>query len=69
MGLNFYGGTCLHVIYALNRLSEDIDLHNSAEVDISNLETELLTFLKQMLVTNKSQRNPKKVNGGFSVLP
>ena len=34
-GLNFYGGTCLHVIYALNRLSEDIDLDNSAEVDIS----------------------------------
>jgi hypothetical protein len=24
--LNFYGGTCLHIIYNLNRLSEDIDL-------------------------------------------
>ncbi len=24
--LNFYGGTCLHTVYGLNRLSEDIDL-------------------------------------------
>lgn len=59
-GLNFYGGTCLHVIYALNRLSEDIDLHNSAEVDISNLETELLTFFKANVgyqqITTKSQK-------------
>jgi len=23
--LNFYGGTCLHAIYGLNRLSEDLD--------------------------------------------
>jgi len=28
--LNFYGGTCLHVVYGLNRLSEDLDLDNGA---------------------------------------
>ncbi len=44
--LNFYGGTCLHVIYELNRLSEDIDLDNSNGIDLSNLETDLLTFYR-----------------------
>jgi predicted nucleotidyltransferase component of viral defense system len=39
--LNFYGGTCLHVVYELNRLSEDIDLDNSAEVDLSTLADDL----------------------------
>ena len=44
--LNFYGGTCLHVIYGLNRLSEDIDLDNSSRIDLSKLENDLLTFYR-----------------------
>lgn len=44
--LNFYGGTCLHVIYGLNRLSEDIDLDNSIGIDLNNLENDLLTFYR-----------------------
>ena len=44
--LNFYGGTCLHVIYNLNRLSEDIDLDNSAGIDITNLENDLATWFR-----------------------
>lgn len=47
--LNFYGGTCLHVIYGLNRLSEDIDLDNTNEIDLSNLENDLLTFYRTTL--------------------
>ncbi len=39
--LNFYGGTCLHVVYELNRLSEDIDLDNSAGADLSNLADDM----------------------------
>lgn len=39
--LNFYGGTCLHVVYELNRLSEDLDLDNSASVDLSGLAYDL----------------------------
>ncbi len=39
--LNFYGGTCLHVIYGLNRLSEDLDFDNSAGLDLSQLGTDL----------------------------
>ena len=44
--LNFYGGTCLHVIFGLNRLSEDIDLDNSNGIDLSTLENDLLDFYR-----------------------
>lgn len=47
--LNFYGGTCLHVIYGLNRLSEDIDLDNSNGMDLSTLENDLLTFYRSTI--------------------
>jgi len=57
--LNFYGGTCLHVIYGLNRLSEDIDLDNSSGMDLGNLENDLLTFYRSNIgypdVTAKTQ--------------
>jgi predicted nucleotidyltransferase component of viral defense system len=57
--LNFYGGTCLHVIYGLNRLSEDIDLDNSHEIDLKTLENDLLTFYRSTIgyaeVTAKTQ--------------
>ena len=57
--LNFYGGTCLHVIYSLNRLSEDIDLDNSNGIDLSKLENDLLTFYRSNIgyadVTAKTQ--------------
>ena len=45
--LNFYGGTCLHVVYGLNRLSEDLDLDNSAGVDLSHLREDLLGFFQK----------------------
>ena len=45
--LNFYGGTCLHVVYGLNRLSEDLDLDNSAGVDLSRLREDLLGFFQK----------------------
>lgn len=47
--LNFYGGTCLHVVYNLNRLSEDIDLDNSAGVDLSQLSDDLTGMFKNAL--------------------
>lgn len=56
---NFYGGTCLHVIYGLNRLSEDIDLDNSHGIDFGNLENDLLAFYRSTIgyadVTAKTQ--------------
>jgi len=58
--LNFYGGTCLHLIYGLNRLSEDIDLDNTNEVDITHLEEDLLTYYRANIgvadVSAKSQQ-------------
>jgi predicted nucleotidyltransferase component of viral defense system len=45
--LNFYGGTCLHVVYQLNRLSEDIDLDNSAGVKLDDLASDLVAFFRQ----------------------
>lgn len=47
--LNFYGGTCLHVVYGLNRLSEDLDLDNSAGLDLSRLPDDLLAFFHKSL--------------------
>ena len=45
--LNFYGGTCLHVVYGLNRLSEDLDFDNSVGQDLSNLESDLITLFQK----------------------
>ncbi len=57
--LNFYGGTCLHMVYNLNRLSEDIDLDNTPGVDISNLHEDFLTYFRSRIsypdITAKSQ--------------
>ncbi|PKN86871.1 MAG: hypothetical protein CVU46_06355 [Chloroflexi bacterium HGW-Chloroflexi-8] len=57
--LNFYGGSCLHAIYGLNRLSEDIDLDNSSGIDLSTLDNDLLAFYRANIgytdVTSKTQ--------------
>ena len=45
--LNFYGGTCLHVIYDLNRLSEDLDFDNRSEVDLSRLADDFAALFRR----------------------
>jgi predicted nucleotidyltransferase component of viral defense system len=59
--LNFYGGTCLHVIYSLNRLSEVIDLDNSQAVELEELAIELLDYVQKYLgyqnITIKQQES------------
>jgi hypothetical protein len=47
--LKFYGGTCLHVVYGLNRLSEDLDLDNSAGLDLAPLPDDLLSLCRKTL--------------------
>jgi len=42
--LNFYGGTCLHVVYGLNRLSEDLDFDNRAGLDLDPLANDLVQY-------------------------
>ena len=46
--LNFYGGTCLHVVYQLNRLSEDIDLDNQSQIDLVTLASDLTQHFSNM---------------------
>jgi predicted nucleotidyltransferase component of viral defense system len=48
-GLNFYGGTCLRVLYRLNRLSEDIDLDNSTDIGLTNFADDILAHFKKNL--------------------
>ena len=45
--LNFYGGTCLHVVYGLNRLSEDLDFDNGARMDLSSLPEDLVALFQK----------------------
>lgn len=73
--LNFYGGTCLHFIYGLNRLSEDIDLDNSPGIDLSTLDKDLETYYRSKIgypdVTVKTQigeGNVQRITLKFPVL-
>jgi predicted nucleotidyltransferase component of viral defense system len=63
--LNLYGGTCLRVVYQLNRLSEDIDLDNSAQIDLSGLKGDLIQLFSNMQpgigITAHQQRGEDKV--------
>lgn len=47
--LAFYGGTCARVVYNLNRFSEDIDLDNSAQTNLSVFKKELLKYINGVL--------------------
>jgi predicted nucleotidyltransferase component of viral defense system len=47
--LKFYGGTCLHVVYELNRLSEDLDLDNNMVINLSDLANELSSMFTNRL--------------------
>ena len=64
-GLNFYGGTCLHVIYNLNRLSEDIDLDNSMDVKlekfVDNLSDHFHKILSYRDLSLKYQENQQGI--------
>ena len=39
--LNFYGGTCLHIVYGLNRLSEALDFDNHSHSNVDQLAPDL----------------------------
>jgi len=47
--LNFYGGTCLHVVYDLNRLSEDLDFDNGTGMNLSSLADDLAGLFRKSL--------------------
>jgi predicted nucleotidyltransferase component of viral defense system len=47
--LNFYGGTCLHFVYGLNRLSEDIDLDDGEGIPLSEMENDLVKYFQKTI--------------------
>lgn len=47
--LVFYGGTCAEIVYGLPRLSEDIDLENSAGIAIDQFGKDLKNYLQNQL--------------------
>lgn len=63
--LNFYGGTCLHVVYGLNRLSEDLDFDNGAGLDLGRLGMDLQEHFQKTQgysdVTVKMQQGKQKI--------
>jgi predicted nucleotidyltransferase component of viral defense system len=62
--LNFYGGTCLHVLYELNRLSEDLDLDNQAGIDLFHLKEDLLNLFRKNLGYPPAQVSTQRGEGG-----
>ncbi len=64
--LNFYGGTCLHILYGLNRLSEDIDLDNSDGLSLDHFVDDLLDYFTRPGTFRRSLSEARKVRQGFS---
>jgi predicted nucleotidyltransferase component of viral defense system len=62
--LNFYGGTCLHVVYGLNRLSEDLDFDNSAGMDMEQLAPDLLQHFRRTFGYTEVTAKVQKGEGG-----
>ncbi len=63
--LNFYGGTCLHFVYGLNRLSEDLDLDNQGGMALDRLMSDLQHMFRTRFafdkVSVKSQHSPQGI--------
>jgi hypothetical protein len=63
--LNFYGGTCLHVLYGLNRLSEDLDFDNRAGIDLSHLGNNLAQHFQQSFAYAQAAVKTQQGAGGI----
>ena len=61
--LSFYGGTCARVIYGLDRMSEDLDLDNSEDVDLSRLVEELQDYFRGRLRVEHAEVKTQGVSG------
>lgn len=63
--LAFYGGTCAEIVYGLPRLSEDIDLENSAGIMIEQFGKDLETYLQKKFGLNEIDVYVQKGEGGI----
>lgn len=62
--LVFYGGTCAEIVYGLPRLSEDIDLENSAKIAIDEFGNDLETYLRKKFKLENLDVYVQKGEGG-----
>jgi predicted nucleotidyltransferase component of viral defense system len=63
--LNFYGGTCLHVVYGLNRLSEDLDFDIQASLDLTNLAENLAQYFQKSFGYGDASAKAQRGEGGI----
>ena len=63
--LNFYGGTCLHLLFGLNRLSEDIDLDNRSGLNITSLDQDLAAYFKAVVAYPQVSVKQQQGAGGI----
>jgi predicted nucleotidyltransferase component of viral defense system len=63
--LNFYGGSCLRVVYQLNRMSEDIDMDNGNKISLDHLVEDIHNFFYTNLasdpITSSFQRSQNQI--------
>ena len=63
--LNFYGGTCLHVVYGLNRLSEDLDFDNQAGLELNHLANDLVQYFHKSFGYGDASAKTQQGEGGI----
>jgi predicted nucleotidyltransferase component of viral defense system len=63
--LNFYGGTCLHVVYGLNRLSEDLDFDNQSGLELGYLANDLVEYFRKSFGYGDASAKAQRGEGGI----
>ena len=63
--LNFYGGTCLHVVYGLNRLSEDLDFDNQTSLELGHLAADLAEYFQKSFGYGEASAKTQRGEGGI----
>jgi predicted nucleotidyltransferase component of viral defense system len=63
--LNFYGGTCLHVVYGINRLSEDLDFDNQAGLTLDQLANDLAKYFQTTFAYPDASSRVQEGEGGI----
>jgi hypothetical protein len=63
--LNFYGGTCLHVVYGLNRLSEDLYFDNQAGLELRYLANDLGEYFRKSFGYGDASVKAQRGEGGI----
>jgi predicted nucleotidyltransferase component of viral defense system len=63
--LYFYGGTCLHVIFGLNRLSEDLDFDNQSAMELNQLAQDLVQYFQRGFIYPEASAKTQRAQGSI----